>query len=109
MVVVTLLSDTIQSGGILMRRDFELDPDVSALYVRFRDGTVARTLSIGQDVFLDVNEQGEPLGIELVNADDFRPLLHHIGGGTAMDAALGEAAVEQLRRYAARFIAEVGR
>ena len=63
-----------------MRLRFELDPDVNALYVRVRQGKVARTLEVDTLVYLDVDEEGQPLGLEFVNADDFVPFLRRHAG-----------------------------
>lgn len=59
---------------------FELDPDVNALYVRFGTREVARTLEIEESLFIDVDEDGTPLGMEFVNADDFLPFLRRHAG-----------------------------
>jgi uncharacterized protein YuzE len=63
-----------------MKIRFELDPQVNALYVRFADGEVAHTVEIEEALFIDVSEEGEPLGIEFVNADDFLPFLRRHEG-----------------------------
>ena len=52
-----------------------LDRDVNALYIELREGTVARTLELAELVYADVDEEGAPLGLEFVNADDLIPFL----------------------------------
>lgn len=52
-----------------------LDRDVNALYIALQEGKVAKTLELAELVYADVDEQGKPLGLEFVNADDFIPFL----------------------------------
>ena len=54
--------------------------DVNALYVRFRRGKVAETVEIEHMIVVDLDADGQPLGIEFVNADDFLPFLGWHGG-----------------------------
>lgn len=62
---------------------FELDTEVNALYIYFRDipaGGVARTIELEDGVNLDVDDQGRTLGLEFVEADDFHRFLEDRGG-----------------------------
>ncbi len=71
---------------------FELDPDVNALYVRFDRGDVARTLEVEPAaVFLDVDENGGPLGMEFINADDFIPFIRRHSGNIDIPERVNEA------------------
>ena len=46
----------------------DYDPHADAVYIRLRDGEVAETLEAGKYVYVDVDEEGVPLGIELLFA-----------------------------------------
>ncbi len=51
-----------------MHITIEIDEDVKALYFRLKDGVIAQTLEYpkAREVFLDLNEQGQLLGIEVL-------------------------------------------
>jgi uncharacterized protein YuzE len=55
--------------------EFQLDLDVNALYIKLRPGSVSRTLELTDTVYVDMDAQDAPLGIEFVNADEFVPFL----------------------------------
>lgn len=62
---------------------FELDTEVNALYIYFREiapGGVARTIEIEDGVNLDVDAEGRVLGIEFVEAGDFYGFIERRGG-----------------------------
>lgn len=62
---------------------FELDTEVNALYIYFRDipaGGVARTIELQEGVNLDVDDEGRTLGMEFVEAGDFYKFLEKRGG-----------------------------
>lgn len=62
---------------------FELDTEVNALYIYFREispGEVDRTVELQQGVNLDIDAEGRILGLEFVNADDFSKFLAGHGG-----------------------------
>ena len=61
-----------------------LDRDVNALYIELQEGKIARTLELAESVYADVDEQGTPLGLEFVNADDFIPFLRERVGDSAI-------------------------
>ena len=44
------------------------DPSADAIYVQLRDGEVDDTLSAGKYVFVDVDKDGIPLGMEILFA-----------------------------------------
>lgn len=50
-------------------------PDGHMLYVQFRHDDVAETVEVERDVYLDLDAEGRPVGVEFVNADDFFPFL----------------------------------
>lgn len=65
-----------------------LDPDVNALYIRFSAGKVARTLELETFVYVDIDAQGYPVGLEFANADDFVPFLRRHEGSVDIPAFL---------------------
>jgi uncharacterized protein YuzE len=65
-----------------------LDRDVNALYITLQEGKVARTLELAELVYADIDEQGEPLGLEFVNADDFIPFLRERAGDVDLPASV---------------------
>jgi uncharacterized protein YuzE len=44
------------------------DKDAEAFYIKLRDGKVFRTLSIGNDQFLDIDQFGKVIGMEFLNS-----------------------------------------
>ncbi len=59
---------------------FRYDPEAGALYVRMREGAVADTIEVEELVYLDVDEDGRPLGIEFVVAEQLPEFLTRRGG-----------------------------
>ena len=53
----------------------EYSPTINAIYVRLRDGEVADTVEVGDDVYADLDEAGEPIGVEFLDAAEFFPFL----------------------------------
>jgi uncharacterized protein YuzE len=58
-----------------MTVQFRLDPDVNALSIEIQPGRIARTIEFTDSVYVDVDAEGAPLGLEFVNADEFVPFL----------------------------------
>ena len=46
----------------------DYDPEVDAIYVRLRPGEVDDTLAVGKYVYVDVDKDGVPLGLEILFA-----------------------------------------
>lgn len=46
----------------------EYDPDADILYIRIREDRVEDTIDLDDDVFADLNEKGEIVGIEIWQA-----------------------------------------
>lgn len=44
----------------------EYDPQADAVYLRLKRGRVHETVEVSDDVFLDLDEKGDPLGIEIL-------------------------------------------
>ena len=53
----------------------QYSPDGHMLYVQFREDDAAETVEVEPDVYLDLDAEGRPIGIEFVNADAFFPFL----------------------------------
>lgn len=56
-------------GVRTMHITFEIDGEAKALYIRLREGSIAETIEYPaqQEVFLDMDEQGHLLGIEVLD------------------------------------------
>ena len=56
-------------GVRTMHITFEIDGEAKALYIRLREGNIAETIEYPeeQEVFLDLDEQGGLLGIEVLD------------------------------------------
>lgn len=46
----------------------DYDPQADAIYVQLRPGEVDDTLAVGKYIFVDVDKDGVPLGLELLFA-----------------------------------------
>ena len=55
--------------------EFQLDRDVNALYIKLGTGTVSRTIELTDSVYVDMDAEDAPIGIEFTNADEFIPFL----------------------------------
>lgn len=66
-----------------MHITIEIDEEAKALYFRLREGDVAETIEYptGQEIFLDLDEQGQVLAIEILDP-----------GGINLQAILSELA-----------------
>ena len=53
----------------------QYSPDGHILYVQFRDDDAVETVEVEPDIYVDLDAEGRPIGIEFVNADDFFPFL----------------------------------
>ena len=42
------------------------DRDANALYVKIHEGKVVNTLPLGEGSFLDISEDGKPIGLEII-------------------------------------------
>jgi uncharacterized protein YuzE len=62
----------------------ELDTEVNALYLYIRDeiqdGEAVRTLEVEEGVYLDLDVDNRPLGLEFIQADNFQDFLRRHGG-----------------------------
>ncbi|HEY7035465.1 MAG TPA: DUF2283 domain-containing protein [Thermomicrobiales bacterium] len=60
--------------------EIRYDAEVKALYIRLAVGEVDHTTEVEEFVYLDVDQEGRPLGLEFVDAEDFFPFLERHGG-----------------------------
>ena len=67
---------------------FRLDPDVNALYIRFMPGKPDRTVEWEEMVYVDLDANGRPIGVEFVNADDFVPFLRRHEGNLELPSEI---------------------
>ncbi len=44
----------------------EFDPEVNALYIRFKKGKVAESEPLADNVIVDINDSGDIIGIEIL-------------------------------------------
>jgi uncharacterized protein YuzE len=51
------------------------DPSVDSHYVTVREGTIATTVEVGDDVYYDLDDEGFVVGAEFLSSD---ALLEHI-------------------------------
>ena len=57
---------------------FRFDEAANALYIVIKAGEVARTIEVTDMVYIDVDADGAPIGIEFVSADEFVPVLRRL-------------------------------
>jgi uncharacterized protein YuzE len=70
----------------------ELDTEANALYLyirdEIRDEEAVRTLEIEDGVYLDLDADNRPLGLEFIHADDFQDFLKRHGGRIRIPAVV---------------------
>ncbi len=59
---------------------FEYSSDENLLYVAIGEGPAAETIEVEESVYVDLDADGRPIGIEFLTADDFLPFLARQGG-----------------------------
>ena len=45
------------------------DPDVNALYIQLIEAEILETVELANGVYLDIDADGQAIGIEILNAD----------------------------------------
>lgn len=53
-----------------MVRRVQYDPEADILYILLREGPVEDTIEAGEDVFIELDEKGEIIGIEIWRASN---------------------------------------
>ena len=51
----------------MKRHEVLISTSARAIYIKIQEGRVARTKEISEEVFVDVDGSGRPLGVELLN------------------------------------------
>ena len=64
----------------------EYDPEARALYIQVKEGEIADTVEIGDNVYADVDEQEETIGVEFLNADKFLAFIEEHNGVLSLPA-----------------------
>lgn len=72
---------------------FEYSPDENLLYVALGEGPAAETIEVEESVYIDVDTDGRPIGIEFLNADDFLPFLGRHGGRLTLPEHVEEGGI----------------
>lgn len=44
------------------------DPEVRAMYVKFTDHPISRSIELSDTVYVDLDQDGEPVGFEILEA-----------------------------------------
>jgi len=52
-----------------MMATISCDPDAKALYIQLSNADVLVTVELAENVYLDLDASGEPVGLEVLNAD----------------------------------------
>ncbi len=74
------------SGGEAAALRIRYDADADAVYLRLREGTVAETVEVEEMVYVDVDAEGRPLGVEFAVASDVLGFLERQGGEFVLPA-----------------------
>lgn len=56
------------------------DPDAEALYLTLREGLAAETIEIEESVYVDLDDDERPIGVEFLNPGDLIGFLTRRGG-----------------------------
>lgn len=59
---------------------FEYAADQKLLCITVGAGPAAETIEIEESVYVDLNDDGQPIGVEFLNAPDLLPFLERQGG-----------------------------
>jgi uncharacterized protein YuzE len=58
----------------------EYAADYELLYIKIADGPAAETVEVEESVYVDLDADGQPIGVEFLNAADFFAFLERRGG-----------------------------
>ena len=61
------------------------DTTVGAMYLQVDEGPVERTIEVSPRVFVDVAEDGRPVGLEVLGLSQSQPLIDSEGIASALD------------------------
>ncbi|MGB3682439.1 MAG: DUF2283 domain-containing protein [Rubrobacteraceae bacterium] len=73
-----------------MRIELDIEANALYLYIRdeIRDGEAVRTLEVEEGVYLDLDVDNHPLGLEFIHADRFQDFLKRHGGRIQIPAVV---------------------
>jgi len=80
------MSGRVAEGGTALRLSYA--PDQDLLYLRLSDAEVAATVELDESVYVDVDAEGRPIGIECLSTAAFLDFLSRHGGEFALPARL---------------------
>lgn len=66
----------------------EYSPTAGALYLRLAAGDVSDTIEIEPEIYVDIDQRGDALGIEFVDAGAFLPFIQRHGGNLNLPSDL---------------------
>jgi uncharacterized protein YuzE len=69
----------------------QFDRDVNAMYIEITSGEVGETIEVTNTIYVDVNHEGRPLGVEFLDADEFLPFLRQELGDAEVPSDVREA------------------
>ena len=72
---------------------FEYSADENLLYVALGVGPAAETIEVEESVYVDLDADGRPIGIEFLNADDFLSFLARHGGQVTLPERVVDGSV----------------
>lgn len=52
------------------RMNVEYDEGSDILYIKFRKANIVNTISVAEDAYMDLDEEGRPVGIEIWRASE---------------------------------------
>lgn len=84
-----------RGGEAHAREHHAWPPGISPAYERLREGAVARTVTVSDDVMVDVDEHDLVLGVETLGGSDWRDALADLAraGRLAVISAVEQAAL----------------
>lgn len=81
---------------------FRFDDEANALYIALHPGKVVRTIALTDTISVDIDAEGDALGIEFVSADELVPFLRWVQAHEAGDAWAAEMLAVVRELFAAR-------
>lgn len=69
----------------------QYDRDIKALYIELGSGEVERTVEVTDTIYVDVDSEGHPLGVEFLNPAEFPAFLQQEEGDAEIVSEVREA------------------
>jgi uncharacterized protein YuzE len=76
----------------------------NALYIQLREADASETVELAENVYVDLGENGVPIGVEFINASDFLEFLTRNGGELVIPHDVGIAELPHPREIAAQLM-----